>query len=156
MYGCVDGCLKTGYVIHDYNTWNCWYFDLLCPVNWFQTAFVIYYNSVNLQQYSKDILSLWCLEESSGGICCICVLYNFCSSCIARLKWFVRMKNIWLKSVISFSFKRVKLFRSQGSHVLLQRFSIGTQELCSIACTNSHIDIPHSTSIVYGLLDLNC
>ena len=67
----------------------------------------------------RTFFTLMLGSESSGGICYICVLYNVCSSCIACLK--IKMvcphEKIWLKSVISFSFKRKSNY--SGARVLM-------------------------------------
>ena len=78
------------------------------------------------------------------------------SVCIGCQKWFVCMKNIQLKSGITFSFKfKWKQSNYSGARVLkMFYFNVfiskcyGVWELCSIVCKNVHIDIPHSTSSV--------
>ena len=87
---------------------------------------------------------------------------------IVHQKWFVRMKNIRLKSGISFSFKwkqsnhsraRVLIFFYNFSVFISKCYGLALAcvwELCSTACQNVHIDIPHSTSIVAAWRDMIC
>ena len=68
-------------------------------------------------------------------------------------KWFVPIKNIQLKSRITSFFKwKPSKYSGFSYFTLMCLFRIYLWKLCPIACKKSHIDIPHSASVVAAQL----